>query len=212
MDLVRIYRTFQKMMRHPHLLDAIRALFLNALVERGLNDEATIRKEAKARLEAEGKPVHRGESQSVCGCPDRSAFHQPLPRRDDRQPYQPCPQERSFSETQSGGQHRGGDPRKDPQGAARILRDPARRALHQRQRSGGGPRGPDQSLYFQPSSHHRHRQTTISRYGISTSCSRAASRRPAGRGRSGGRRRASCLPTRSCFRASWSATPTWKNT
>ena len=57
MDLVRIYRTFQKMMRHPHLLDAIRALFLNALVERGLNDEATIHKEAKARLEAEGKPV-----------------------------------------------------------------------------------------------------------------------------------------------------------
>jgi hypothetical protein len=57
MDLVRIYRAFQKMMQHPHLLDATRALFIKALAERGINDEETIHKEARALLEAEGKPA-----------------------------------------------------------------------------------------------------------------------------------------------------------
>ncbi len=57
MDLVRIYRVFQKMMLYPHLLDEIRGLFLNALAEKGFSDAETIRGEARARLEAEGKPV-----------------------------------------------------------------------------------------------------------------------------------------------------------
>jgi len=57
MDLVRIYRAFQEMMRYPHLLVPIRALFLKALEERGLGDEATIRREARAGLEAEGRPL-----------------------------------------------------------------------------------------------------------------------------------------------------------
>jgi hypothetical protein len=57
MDFVRIYRAFQEMMRYPHLLDAIRVLFLKALEERGFSDEATIRREARAGLKTEGKEI-----------------------------------------------------------------------------------------------------------------------------------------------------------
>ncbi|OPY91051.1 MAG: phosphoenolpyruvate synthase [Syntrophaceae bacterium PtaU1.Bin231] len=57
MDLVRIYRVFQKMMEHPQLLDEVRAQFLAALAERRLADAETIRAEAAAGLQAEGKAV-----------------------------------------------------------------------------------------------------------------------------------------------------------
>ncbi len=57
MDLVRIYRVFQKMMEHPQLLDEVRAQFLSALAARRLTDEGAIRAEAAASLEAEGKAI-----------------------------------------------------------------------------------------------------------------------------------------------------------
>jgi hypothetical protein len=44
-------------MRYPHLLDEIRGLFLEALAEKGFGDAETIRNEARAKLEAEGKPL-----------------------------------------------------------------------------------------------------------------------------------------------------------
>jgi hypothetical protein len=55
MDLVRIYRIFQKMMRYPELLAEMRRLYLKTLIAKGFTDEETIRGEAKARIEAEGK-------------------------------------------------------------------------------------------------------------------------------------------------------------
>jgi hypothetical protein len=57
MDLVRIYRVFQKMMRYPDLLTEMRKLYLKTLVSKDIIDEETIRREAKARIEAEGKPL-----------------------------------------------------------------------------------------------------------------------------------------------------------
>jgi hypothetical protein len=57
MDLVRIYRIFQKMMRYPDLLTEMRRLYLKTLVSKGINDTETIRREAMARIEAEGKPL-----------------------------------------------------------------------------------------------------------------------------------------------------------
>ena len=57
MDLVRIYRVFQKMMGYPNLLTEMRRLYLKTLVSKGIIDEETIRREAKARIETEGKPL-----------------------------------------------------------------------------------------------------------------------------------------------------------
>ncbi len=57
MDIVRIYRAFQEMMRYPGLLEAIRALFLKALQEKGYATAEAIEREARATLEAKGKPV-----------------------------------------------------------------------------------------------------------------------------------------------------------
>jgi hypothetical protein len=45
------------MLRYPDLLEATRALFLKALQEKGYGSAEAIEREARATLEAEGKPV-----------------------------------------------------------------------------------------------------------------------------------------------------------
>lgn len=45
------------MMRYPDLLTEMRRLYLKTLVSKGITDEETIRREAKARIEAEEKPL-----------------------------------------------------------------------------------------------------------------------------------------------------------
>jgi hypothetical protein len=51
MDLVRTYRMYQKMLRHPHLMDEMRSIFVSALTAKGVADQETLQQEAKARLE-----------------------------------------------------------------------------------------------------------------------------------------------------------------
>lgn len=41
-DLIRAHRVYHKLMRHPHLLDEVRQVFLDRLTERGLLDEGAL--------------------------------------------------------------------------------------------------------------------------------------------------------------------------
>ncbi|MCU0572307.1 MAG: PEP/pyruvate-binding domain-containing protein [Syntrophobacteraceae bacterium] len=41
-DLIRAYRLYHKLMRHPHLLDEVRQVFLDGLTERGILDEGAL--------------------------------------------------------------------------------------------------------------------------------------------------------------------------
>ena len=52
-DLVRTYRTYQRMMRHPRLIDEMRKIFLEALSQRGVVTVEEIDREARAWLEKE---------------------------------------------------------------------------------------------------------------------------------------------------------------
>ncbi len=56
-DLLRAYRTYQKMMLYPHLIDEIRGLFLVALTEKGVATPESIREEAQKILLSDGLPA-----------------------------------------------------------------------------------------------------------------------------------------------------------
>ncbi len=56
-DLTRAYRLYREILRYPHLVDDIRALFLSVLCERGIICDEGLRKEAAAQLEALGERV-----------------------------------------------------------------------------------------------------------------------------------------------------------
>lgn len=55
LDLVKTYRMFQKVMRYPQLLDSMRETFLKALSQRKIVNAETLRQEAIAKLQAEGR-------------------------------------------------------------------------------------------------------------------------------------------------------------
>jgi hypothetical protein len=60
-DLVRTYRTYQRMMRHPRLIDEMRKIFLDALAQRGVVTAAEIDREARAWLEKEKIEIRKEE-------------------------------------------------------------------------------------------------------------------------------------------------------
>jgi hypothetical protein len=51
--LVRAYRMYQKMMRYPHLAEAMRKIFHSVLLEKGAFDEKQLREDAKKGLQKE---------------------------------------------------------------------------------------------------------------------------------------------------------------
>ena len=55
LDLVKTYRMFSKLMRHPYLLDSTRELFLSALTKRGIVTWEEIEQEALEKLRSEGQ-------------------------------------------------------------------------------------------------------------------------------------------------------------
>ncbi len=56
MDLVATYRMYREMMRYPQLIDAMRAIFLTALENRGVIDGETLEKKALEGLEKRDLP------------------------------------------------------------------------------------------------------------------------------------------------------------
>jgi len=53
--VAKAYRTFQKMMRYPRLLEEIREIFVRALEERGIVDPESLREEARRLAELSGE-------------------------------------------------------------------------------------------------------------------------------------------------------------
>jgi len=59
MDLVRIYRVFQRMMRYPDLLTEIRRLYLKTLVSKGIT---TKKRSAGTKAQAQGSRAGEGKA------------------------------------------------------------------------------------------------------------------------------------------------------